>query len=541
VIFRFPMSRSLSPCPAEVQVERLLADADHVILIVRVFRAVVPCPGCGQLSSRIHSYYERRLADLPWNGIPVAIRLRTRRFFCDTEACSRRVFTERLAGTVGTYARRTLRMAEALRWLGLALGGEAGSRTALRLGLVVSGDILLRHLRCMSVEQKPASVSPRVLGIDDWAWRKGQRYGTILCDLERHRVVELLPDRQSGTVAEWLRSHAPPEIISRDRAGAYAEAARQGAPHAVQVADRFHLLCNLREAVEHVLASYTPLLEQAFRQSTPAPVTPHPAVPSTPSNPALTQSQQLSHERRQRRFERYQQVIELHQHGTALRAIASQLAMNRKTVRRWLRTGQFPERQVTPRRSSVDRWHAYLEQRWNDGCHNRSQLWRELQSQGADFAAVTLRRWFRVRLQVQGPGRPSIPPPQKRPSLRQTSMLLLGFVRRPSPSQQSFAHSLCTLSPAIATTVKVAQEFYRMLRERDAAAWLPWQKVARKSHLHHFAIQLQRDEAAVRAALTLPWSTGPVEGHIHRLKLIKRQMYGRAKLDLLRIRVLHKA
>ena len=260
------MSRSLSPCPAEVQVERLIAEADHITLVVRVFRPVAPCPGCTRPSYRIHSYYERRLADLPWNGIPVEIRLRTRRFFCDTDACAQRIFTERLPETTATYARRTLRMEQALRWVGLALGGEAGARTAQRLGLVVSGDTLLRHLRRMSVAQKPVPVSPRVLGIDDWAWRKGQRYGTILCDLERRRVVDLLPDRQANTVAEWLRDHAPPEVISRDRAGAYAEAARQGAPNAVQVADRFHLLRNLREALEHVLARHQPIIVEAFRR-----------------------------------------------------------------------------------------------------------------------------------------------------------------------------------------------------------------------------------------------------------------------------------
>jgi transposase len=533
------MSRSLSPCPAEVQVERLIAHADHITLVVRAACREVPCPGCARFSSRIHSYYERRLADLPWNGIPVEVRLRTRRFFCNTDDCAWHIFTERLPETAATYARRTQRMAQALCWLGLALGGEAGARTAQRLGLMVSGDTLLRHLRRMALTQKSAPTVPRVLGMDDWAWRKGQRYGTILCDLERRRVVDLLPDRQAQTVTQWLRAHAPPEIISRDRAGAYAEAARQGAPHAVQVADRFHLVRNLREALEHVLARHGPLIEKAFRQFTPPPVT-HP--PTAPPNPTQTRSQQLSRQRRQRRLERYQQVMELHQRGTSKRAIALQLGLNRKTVRYWLRVGQFPERHVTPRRSSVDRWLSYLEKRWAEGCHNRSQLWRELQSQGADFAAVTLRRWFRVRLEVRGrPHQSSLSALRKRPSPRQTSALLLGLVHNPNPSQQSFAETLCALSPEIAISVELAKQFRRMMQEHDASAWLPWRKAARQSPLHGFVMQLQRDAAAVQAALTLPWSTGPVEGHIHRLKLIKRQMYGRANLDLLRIRVMHAA
>jgi transposase len=241
-------------------------------------------------------------------------------------------------------------------------------------------------------------------------------------------------------------------------------------------------------------------------------------------------------------LERYQQVMELHQRGTSKRAIALQLGLNRKTVRYWLRAGQFPERQVTQRRSSVDRWLSYLEKRWAEGCHNRSQLWRELQSQGADFAAVTLRRWFRVRLGVRGrPHQSSLSPPRKCPSPRQTSALLLGLVPNPNPSQQSFVETLCALSPEIAISVELAKQFRRMMREHNASAWLPWREAARHSPLHRFVMQLQRDAAAVQAALTSPWSTGPVEGHIHRLKLIKRQMYGRAKLDLLRIRVLHAA
>src|SRR6266851_4704862 len=247
------MSRSLSPCPAEVQVERLIAKADHIIFIVHAVRQVVPCPGCARPSRRIHSHYERRLADLPWNGSPLEIGLRTRRFFCDADECDRRIFTERLPETTAIYARRTLRMEQALRWLGLALGGEAGARTAERLGLGVSGDTLLRHLRRMALAQKQAPVAPRVLGIDDWAWRKGQKYGTILCDLERAHPVDLLPDRTADPVAAWLKAHPGVEIISRDRSGAYADGARQGAPNAIQIADRWHLLKNMTEALQRLL------------------------------------------------------------------------------------------------------------------------------------------------------------------------------------------------------------------------------------------------------------------------------------------------
>jgi len=455
------MSRSLSPCPAEVRVERLIAEAERIILVVRAVRTEVRCPDCAQHSQRIHSYYQRRVADLPWNGIPVEVWLQARRFFCDAGNCARRIFTERFSETATFYG-GTVRMEQALRWLGLALGGEAGARTGRRLGFIVSGDTLLRHLRRTERITRPTPIAPRVLGLDDWAWRKGQRYGTILCDLERHCVVDLLPDRQSQTVRQWLHNHAPPEIISRDRAGAYADAARRGAPHAIQVADRFHLLRNLREAVERVLTRHTAVIEDAWQQSRPASVPPPPIAPAS----ALTRSQQLSHERRQRRCERYQQVLALHQRGISKRAIGRQLGLERKTVRYWLRAGQFPERHVPQRRSAVDHWLAYLEKRWAEGCQNRSQLWRELQAQGANFAAVTLRRWFRVRLGVRG--RPSLIShslPHKRPSPRYLSALLLGLVAEPNPWQQTFVETLCTLSSDLAQCVRLGTQFRAMMQE----------------------------------------------------------------------------
>jgi|SRR5579864_1533734 len=536
------MNRSLSPCPAEVQVERLLAPKDHIILVLHAVRLSVPCPDCRQPCCRVHSHYERHLSDLPWNGIPVRVRLQTRRFFCDSVKCARRVFAERLPGTTATHSRRTQRMQEALCWLGLALGGEAGARTAQRLGMIVSGDTLLRHVRRMGREQELVGIAPRVLGIDDWAWRKGYRYGTVLCDLERRRVIDLLPDRRTHTVVEWLRSHAPPVIISRDRAGAYAEAARQGAPGAIQVADRFHLLRNLREALEHVLARHTATIEQAFQQLPPPRDPARSECLPTLSKPTLTDLQQLSQQRRQQRLSRYQHVVELHKQGVPKRAIASQVGLHPRTVRRWLRAPHFPERQQMRKCSSVDPWLPYLQQRWSEGCHNRNQLWRELRAQGATFAVQTLGYWFRVRMGIRGHCyQRSLCSPRQRPSPRRASALLLGIVHHPTPDQQSFVKTLCALAPEIAESMNVAQEFYRMLRERDASAWPTWHEAAQRSLLHRFATELTRDEAAVRAALTLPWSTGPVEGHIHRLKLIKRQMYGRAKLDLLRIRVLHAA
>ncbi len=241
-------------------------------MVLRAMGGASRCPACRQESWRIHSRYTRRLKDLPWEGIPVRIELRVRRFFCRTEDCGQQIFTERLANTVQRYARRTCRLSASLEQITLALGGSAGSRLAQQLGILASGSTLLRQLRRKVVTS--SAHAPRVLGIDDWAWRKGHRYGTILCDLERGKVVDLLPDRSTESTAQWLRAHPGTEIVSRDRASLYAQAATAAAPHAVQVADRWHLLHNLSEALVGALVPYHRLLVETAQASTSKPEAP---------------------------------------------------------------------------------------------------------------------------------------------------------------------------------------------------------------------------------------------------------------------------
>jgi transposase len=245
--------------PKDLELESPSIEAEHVLLSVSSRTPRSGCPLCGRGSSRVHSRYLRVVSDLPWHGISVTVRVHARRFFCDEASCERRIFCERLP-EIAVRARKTSRLEKALLSIAFELGGRAGARLARELGLLVGRDALLGRVKSAPLSD---TAEVRVLGIDDFAFKKGNTYGTILVDLERQKVVDLLPERSTESLARWLTEHPGVEVAARDRSHVYAQGIAEGAPGAVQVADRWHLLHNLALALEDFLLQKRPALKRA--------------------------------------------------------------------------------------------------------------------------------------------------------------------------------------------------------------------------------------------------------------------------------------
>ena len=552
---------ALLPDPQQLRLEHINSAINVITLVLQTTRAAAICPTCGQRSSRVHSRYRRTLADLPWLGLPVRLHLWCGEFFCDRPDCSRRIFTERLPGVVHCYARWTERLGQALLQVGYTLGGEAGARLLAALGMGVSPDVLVRRIRRAAAR---STGTPRVLGVDDWAFCQGKRYGTLLVDLERGCPIDLLPDRQAETLASWLKERPGVQIVTRDRSGGYALGISEGAPEAVQVADRFHLLSNLREMLERIIEVNRHRLAgialPTVSSKAGEPTQEHDAAtrPRRPARQSPTE-QATRDARYQHRLALRQQVQARREQGESILGIARQLDVTRGTVYRYLR-GQPESTAVRTRHvgSMLDAFLPYLCQRWSEGCHNGNQLWRELRERGYRGSRKMVAVWVQQQREAPAPSTPKryLATPEARavqdprparaarprlPSSQRVSWFLLRDPASLSPAEQAALTAIRATAPDLAAIQPLAQQFQRLVKERDPAAFSPWRERALGSALPElcsFVEGLDRDRKAVEAALQLSWSNGPVEGQVNRLKVIKRQMYGRANFDLLRARVL---
>ena len=540
------MSKRLLPLiPAGLAVVQVLPTPERVTILTQPLAATAACPGCGTMSGQLHSRYERTLGDLPWQGRPVVLRVQARRFRCRHPACPRQTFAERLEGTAAAWVRRTGRLGALQHHLGLALGGRAGARLAERLSVPTSPDTLRRML----VRQARGGAdppTPRVLAVDDWAWRRGHRYGTVLVDLERNKVVDLLPDRQAETLAAWLREHIGVEVIARDRAGAYADGARQGAPDAVQVADRWHLLRNLGTAVQALADRHSAAARRAMQNAPdeqPAATKDVPPPVPVPRKP--TAAERASQASLVRRQARYEEAARLQANGVSISRIAVLLGAERQTVRRWLRLGHAPS-WAKPRRGGVlDAYAAHLDRRWAEGCRNAAQLWRELAGLGFAGRPSTVRAWAGRRRKGEpdaaAGGAVAQGLARQPPSAPRVARLLMADTDALPEADRGFVARLLMEAPGLADAIAVAKRLNLLLRRQSEEGLGKILEDAAATPIAEFAAGLKRDLAAVQAALDTPWTTSPAEGQINRIKTIKRSMYGRAGFQLLRARVLNAA
>jgi transposase len=517
----------------------------QVVVTARSKTRSAACPRCSCWSNRIHDHYVRRVAERPCLDAQVVIEIEVHRFKCPNSRCTNRTFVERIDALARSYQRRTQSHARALQAIGFALGGAAAARLAHELGLRASRQTVLRELhRARPPEKHP----PRIIGIDDWAIAKGHHYGTIVVDLESREPIEVFARRETTAVAEWLREHPTVEVVARDRAGAYSEAVEIARPEATQVADRWHLLANLRATVERMLHRLGARLREAAREIE--------LEPAASGRQALRRGlrlrswQRLSDDRRASRLARYEEVMRRHRQGEGIKFIARAMSLDHRTIRKFIRAGAFPERAPRSRGPSpLDRFRDHIATRVEQGCHNPKLLWDEVRASGytggravvVDFVA----RLLSSRDQLPNAQLPAQTMPC--PSAARVFGWLAGWRKLNQGESMKeihhqFVQALCRLEPTVSVAQRITREFLGLIHQRNPKRFDRWLKKALTCgvpELRRFATSLQSDIAAVRAAFSLPWSNGQTEGQINRLKYLKRQMYGRAGLALLRARVLH--
>ena len=536
----------LFPHLAGLRVHRVEDTGDAVVISASCRAQSARCPRCGQQSSRVHGGYSRLVADSAAGGRPVLIALLVRRFRCCSSSCQAVTFAEQAEGLTSRYRRRSVPLTAVLAGFGLELAGRAAARLAGLLGTPVHPSTVLRLVAALPEPQLTGA--PEILGVDDFALRKGQVYGTVLADIASGDTVDLLPDREAATLEAWLTAHPGAMVICRDRAGAYAEGARGGAPEAAQVADRWHLWHNLAGYAEKTAARHRACLNEpvpgddegppgagepgaAAREQEPA----GPAFPDGPADHCGTESRLVTRTR-----ERYAAVHELLQAGESLHAISRILSLSRPTVRRFARAASADELMdgATGKESKLDPFTPYIHQRWNEGVTDAAALHAELRQRGFPGSVRTLRRYVAPFRQAAAPG-----PAPAVPKTRQITGWLLSHPERLKPEEQAQLSAIRARCPHIGALAGHVASFAEMMTnrtgDRDLEAWLAAVEADDgQPELRSFATGIRNDGQAVVNGLTLPYSSGKVEGTVNKIKMLKRQMYGRAGFALLRTRVI---
>src|SRR5215208_6103509 len=541
--------------PKGLELESLSLETGHVSICAQSGASRGTCPLCGHGSSRVHSRYVRTVSDLPWHGICVTFKIRAKRFFCGETSCERKIFCERLPD-VAARARKTVRLEEALLAIALELGGRAGARLTLELGIVAARDTLLKRIKAAPL---PEVGKVRILGVDDFAFKKGSTYGTILVNLEDHKVVDLLPERSQESLVAWFGSHpgAGVEVASRDRSKIYREGLAKGTPGATHVADRWHFLHNLTLTLEEYLLQKRPVLRKAAAPEA-APeekddVDEFASGPIMPNRPRThdRKIEEAARKRHERLVEQWKNIRRLYLARADLRDICRQLGISARTVYRYKDLTEPPPRPTYKRKSSVlDPYVPYLLRRWNEGCHNGKKLYREIRERGYRNSEEICARFTAQLRRAEARGKPPSSVPRARgraalaglsPTSKNVAALFMRREEKLNREQKEYLKRLCEADEALADAWRLTQEFNGTVRNLEGEkldGWLEEAEACKGLAMRRFAAGLKKDLDAVRAGLTETWSNGPVEGFVHKLKLLKRQGYGRAGFDLLRARML---
>jgi transposase len=471
-------------------------------VLARTCAREAACPGCGVVSRRVHSRYERKLADTASGGLEVLIHLQARRFSCRNGACVKATFAEQVPGLTVRYGRRTCGLDGVLQAVAMALGGRAGARLSGRLACSASRSTLLRLIRAAP---DPPGGTPLVLGVDDFALRKGHVYGTVLVNIETRRPIDILPERSAESFRAWLDAHPGAEIICRDRGGCYAEGATEGAPLATQVADRWHLWHNLAGAVERAAARHRSCLQEPPPQPEPGPLAEETAP--APDGGLATRTRA-----------RHAEVHAALARGLTITEISRTLQLERKTVRRYA-TAATPDQLISGARLTrpglLGPHQAYLRQRWDEGIRSTGRLHQELRERGYRGSQRTLRR-LTARLR-RDTAVPAPPPP---PAARKVASWILTPPGKLTDDNRAALAQITARCQELAATRTLVREFADMLCHRhgeNLEAWAAQAENSPVSELRGFAKGLRKDWAAVTAGLTVPYSSGAVEGHVNRI------------------------
>jgi transposase len=495
--------------PPTLAVDTIERSAEGLTVSLHATTSSVCCPMCATAGSRVHSRYVRTVADLTCLGQRLRLKLLVRKWICPLDSCPQCIFAEPFVGLVRRYARLTDRLIKAFQSVGVTTNGADGACLSFSLAMPTTAKTLIRRVLELPLPQEGFV---RVAGIDEWAWKKGARYGTILVDLEEHRIATLLPERSVETSTGWFTNHPEVKAVSRDRGKIFRAAADAGAPQAKQVVDRFHLQKNFGEALEKFFAHRKRLLKAVAHQLV--------GKARVPSASVTPQSEQERKSRQTERVRRHKKIWKVYRAGYRKEAIAQMVGIGSRTVYRALEHEQPPGRRTRHcTHHRTDPYLSYLTKRWNDGCHTARELYQEIVTQGY---TGSLRVIERIVTQLRPQGAKLVTKQtltfQKAPSPRNAALMMVRPEKSRTADQTIFIDQLCKSDPTVATACTLAQAFGSLLRKREGKLSLEqWKATVRASgitELIGFVEGLADDAEGVVNGCTEAWSNGMVEGFV---------------------------